>query len=60
VLLRPDGADDVPRGLSVSEANGLRRDDVDLDQARLWVRRLKNGLAFEQPIAGDEPLDQTL
>jgi integrase len=32
-------------GLRVSEAIGLRRDDVDLDQARLWVRRLKNGLA---------------
>jgi type 1 fimbriae regulatory protein FimB len=34
-------------GLRVSEAIGLRRDDVDLDQARLWVRRLKNGLAVE-------------
>lgn len=41
-------------GLRVSEAVGLRRDDVDLDQARLWVRRLKNGLAVEQPIPGDE------
>src|SRR6202171_936175 len=41
-------------GLRVSEAVGLRRDEVDLDQARLWVRRLKNGLAAEQPIAGDE------
>ncbi|MFO0887944.1 MAG: tyrosine-type recombinase/integrase [Isosphaeraceae bacterium] len=41
-------------GLRVSEAVGLRRDDVDLDQARLWVRRLKNGLAVEQPITGDE------
>jgi type 1 fimbriae regulatory protein FimB len=41
-------------GLRVSEAVGLRRDEVDLDQARLWVRRLKNGLAVEQPIAGDE------
>src|SRR5512135_3113939 len=41
-------------GLRVSEAIGLRRDDIDLDQARLWVRRLKNGLAVEQPIAGDE------
>src|SRR5206468_12265714 len=41
-------------GLRVSEATGLRRDDLDLDQARLWVRRLKNGLAVEQPIAGDE------
>ena len=41
-------------GLRVSEAVGLRRDEVDLEQARLWVRRLKNGLAVEQPIAGDE------
>ena len=41
-------------GLRVSEAIGLRRDDLDLDQARLWVRRLKNGLAVEQPITGDE------
>ena len=41
-------------GLRVSEAVGLRRNDVDLDHARLWVRRLKNGLAVEHPIAGDE------
>lgn len=41
-------------GLRVSEALGLRRDEVDIDQARLWVRRLKNGLSVEQPIAGDE------
>jgi type 1 fimbriae regulatory protein FimB len=41
-------------GLRVSEAIGLRRDDLNLDQARLWVRRLKNGLAVEQPITGDE------
>lgn len=41
-------------GLRVSEAIGLRRNEADLDQARLWVRRLKSGLAVEQPIAGDE------
>lgn len=41
-------------GLRVSEAVGLRRDEVDLDRARLWVRRLKGGLSVEQPIAGDE------
>jgi type 1 fimbriae regulatory protein FimB len=41
-------------GLRVSEAVGLRRDEVDLDQARLWVKRLKNGLSVEQPIAGAE------
>ena len=42
------------QGLRVSEAVGLRRDEVDLDQARFWVRRLKGGLSVEQPIAGDE------
>ena len=41
-------------GLRVSEAVGIRRDDVDLDVARLWVRRLKGGLAVEQPIDGEE------
>ncbi len=41
-------------GLRVSEAIVLRRADVDLGQARLWVRRLKNGLSVEQPVAGDE------
>ncbi|HWE44153.1 MAG TPA: tyrosine-type recombinase/integrase [Gemmatimonadaceae bacterium] len=41
-------------GLRVSEAIGLRRDEVDLAASRLWVRRLKNGLSVEQPIAGDE------
>ena len=41
-------------GLRVTEAVGLRRDELDLDRARLWVRRLKGGLSVEQPIAGDE------
>lgn len=41
-------------GLRVSEAVDLRRDEVDLAASRLWVRRLKNGLSVEQPIAGDE------
>lgn len=41
-------------GLRVSEVIALRRSDVDLDQARLWISRLKNGLSVEQPIAGDE------
>jgi len=41
-------------GLRVSEAIDLRRDEVDLDRSRLWVRRLKNGLSVEQPIPGDE------
>ena len=41
-------------GLRVSEAIALRRADVNVQQARLWVRRLKNGLSVEHPIAGDE------
>lgn len=41
-------------GLRVSEAVGLRCDELDLDRARLWVSRLKGGLSVEQPIAGDE------
>ncbi len=41
-------------GLRVSEAVGLRRDQVNLTQARVWVQRLKNSLSLEQPIAGDE------
>ena len=36
-------------GLRVSEAVRLRRDDVNLDQARLWVQRAKNGLSVEHP-----------
>src|SRR6202165_2440267 len=41
-------------GLRVSEAVGLRRDQVNLAQARVWVQRLKNSLSVEQPIHGDE------
>ena len=41
-------------GLRVSEAIGLRREDVDLAHARLRVKRLKNSLSVEHPIAGDE------
>jgi type 1 fimbriae regulatory protein FimB len=41
-------------GLRVSEAVTLRRDELDLDRARLWVHRLKGGLSVEQPVAGDE------
>jgi type 1 fimbriae regulatory protein FimB len=42
------------QGLRVSEAIGIRRNEVDLDHARLWVRRLKRGLDVEHPVAGDE------
>ena len=41
-------------GLRVSEAIRLRRQDVDLAHARVWVSRLKNSLSVEQPISGDE------
>ncbi len=41
-------------GLRASEATGARRDDVDLEQATVWVRRLKGGLSTEQPLAADE------
>ncbi len=41
-------------GLRVSEATAMRRSQLNLAQARLWVARLKNSLSVEQPIAGDE------
>ncbi|MBS7707861.1 tyrosine-type recombinase/integrase [Chelatococcus asaccharovorans] len=41
-------------GLRVSEAIALRREHVNLKEARIWIPRLKNGLSVEQPIAGDE------
>ena len=41
-------------GLRVSEAIAIRLNDLNLPQARLWVRRLKNGLSVEHPIPGDE------
>ena len=41
-------------GLRVSEAIGLRRGQVNLGRARLWVKRLKNSLSVEHPIPGDE------
>ena len=41
-------------GLRVSEAVGLRRDQVNLAQVRVWVERLRNCLSVEQPIASDE------
>src|ERR1700674_1148358 len=41
-------------GLRVSEAVSMKRAQVNLAQARVWVQRLKNSLSVEQPIAGDE------
>ncbi len=42
------------RGLRVSEAVGLRKTDINLERARIWVERLKGSLSVEHPIAGDE------
>ena len=41
-------------GLRVSEAIGLRRDQLNLGRARMWVNWLKNSLSVEHPIPGDE------
>lgn len=41
-------------GLRVSEALGIKITDIDFKNSRLWVKRSKNGLSVEQPIAGDE------
>lgn len=41
-------------GLRVSEAIRMRHADLNLNRARVWIRRLKNGLSVEHPIAGDE------
>ena len=44
----------VRHGLRVSEAVRLRHQDLNLKRARVWIRRLKNGLSVEHPVAGDE------
>jgi site-specific recombinase XerD len=41
-------------GLRVSEVVGLRRNDLNVQQSRLRVRRLKNSLSVEHPMAADE------
>lgn len=41
-------------GLRVSEAIKLRLDALNLKQSSLWVKRIKNSLSTQQPIAGDE------
>jgi type 1 fimbriae regulatory protein FimB len=41
-------------GLRVSEAVSLKLDQVNLKQTRIWVKRSKNSLDTEQPLAGDE------
>src|SRR3954468_23791166 len=50
-------------GLRVSEAVGLRRDELDLDRARLWVRRLRvctqNGFASQDLFRGKAACDRS-
>jgi len=41
-------------GLRVTEAITIRLDQLNLKQARLAVKRSKNSLSTEQPLAGDE------
>jgi site-specific recombinase XerD len=41
-------------GLRVSEAIKLKRDAINMKQSSLWVKRIKNSLSTQQPIAGDE------
>jgi type 1 fimbriae regulatory protein FimB len=38
----------------VSEVVGMRLDAVNLKQSRIWVKRSKNSLDTEQPLAGEE------
>ena len=40
--------------LRVSEAVTMRLEQINIKQARVWVRRGKNSLDTEQPIEGDE------
>ncbi len=41
-------------GLRATELVGLRRDDVALEEGRIWIARLKRSLSTSQPLAGDE------
>jgi type 1 fimbriae regulatory protein FimB len=41
-------------GLRVSEACGLKLDQVDTESGVLHVRRLKGGLSTTHPLRGDE------
>ena len=39
-------------GLRGSKAVRMRRQDLNFKRARVWIRRLKNGLSVEHPVAG--------
>ena len=41
-------------GFRVSELVALRRDAIDLDTGRVWVKRKKAGLSTHQPLSGEE------
>jgi len=41
-------------GMRVSELISVKLADLNLQQGRIWIRRFKNGLSVEQPMAGDE------
>ena len=41
-------------GLRVTEAVTMRRDQLNLKRARIWIARLKNSLSVEHPIDGEE------
>jgi integrase len=41
-------------GLRVSEAVAARRDQLNLQRARVWIQRLKNSLLVGHPIDGEE------
>lgn len=41
-------------GLRETEAVNMRMHDIQLDSARVWIRRVKGGLSTEHPIEGDE------
>lgn len=41
-------------GFRVSELLALRRDAIDLDAGRVWIKRRKAGLSTTQPLGGDE------
>jgi type 1 fimbriae regulatory protein FimB len=41
-------------GLRASEVCHLRRQDVDLQHGRIWIRRVKGSLSTEQPLLAEE------